>query len=79
MNIIPRTLHTFRFIIQQQITHSNDDVCSQINWSKVIRLYLLLNICLIHAENAQGDHRHFNNASDVFAACSEYIVEVSFE
>lgn len=49
---------------------------SQINWSKVIRLYLLLNICLIHDENGRGDHRHFHNASDVFAACSEYIVEV---
>jgi hypothetical protein len=50
---------------------------SQTNWSKVIRLYLLLNICLIHAESVHGDYQHFNNASDVFAACSEYIVEVS--
>lgn len=48
----------------------------QINWSKVIRLYLLLNIFLIHAEKAHGDSRHFKNASTVFAACSEYIVEV---
>jgi hypothetical protein len=79
MNIIPRTLHTFRFIIQQQINNPNDDATSQINWSKVIRLYLLLNISLIHAENSQGDCRHFNNASDVFAACSEYIVEVCLE
>lgn len=46
------------------------------HWSKVIRLYLLLNICLIHAENQCGDRRHFENASDVFSACSEYIVEV---
>jgi hypothetical protein len=52
---------------------------SQINWSKVIRLYLLLNICLIHTEYIHGDDRHFNNASDVFAACSEYIVEVRKE
>ncbi|CAF4339494.1 unnamed protein product, partial [Adineta steineri] len=28
-----------------------------------------------HAECIHGDYRHFNNASDVFAACSEYIVE----
>ena len=49
---------------------------SQINWSKVIRLYFLLNICLIHAEEVHGDERHFNNAAHVFAACSEYIVEV---
>ncbi|CAF3732668.1 unnamed protein product [Adineta steineri] len=75
MNIIPRTLHTFRYIIQQQINNSNEDAVSQTNWSKVIRLYLLLNICLIHAECIHGDYRHFNNASDVFAACSEYIVE----
>jgi hypothetical protein len=26
MNIIPRTLQTFRFIIQQQINSSNEDV-----------------------------------------------------
>ncbi|CAF1551321.1 unnamed protein product, partial [Adineta ricciae] len=75
MNIIPRTLHTFRFIIQQQISSANEDPTSQTNWSKVIRLYLLLNIRLIHEESVHGDNRHFNNASDVFAACSEYIVE----
>ncbi|CAF0771141.1 unnamed protein product [Rotaria sordida] len=75
MNIIPRTLHTFRFIIQQQTNSSNEDQISQTNWSKVIRLYLLLNIFLIHSEIIHGDYRHFNNASDVFAACSEYIVE----
>ncbi len=33
----------------------------------------------MHAEYVLGDYRHFNNASDVFAACSEYIVEVSRE
>ncbi|CAF4395410.1 unnamed protein product, partial [Rotaria sp. Silwood2] len=75
MNIIPRTLHTFRFIIQQQTNSSNEDQISQTIWSKVIRLYFLLNIFLIHSESAYGDYRHFNNASDVFAACSEYIVE----
>jgi hypothetical protein len=30
MNIIPRTLHTFRFIIQQQINNSNEDVSEKI-------------------------------------------------
>jgi len=74
-NIIPRTLHTFRFIIQQQSNAVNEDPIVQINWSKVIRLYLLLNIFLVHAEKAHGDSRHFKNASTVFAACSEYIVE----
>lgn len=31
----------------------------------------------MHGENQHGDRRHFNNASDVFAACSEYLVEVN--
>ncbi|CAF3615712.1 unnamed protein product [Rotaria socialis] len=79
MNIIPRTLQTLRFIVQQQANNTNEDQNSQTNWSKVVRLYLLLNIFLIHAETVHGDHRHFNNASDVFAACSEYIVEVTPE
>ncbi|CAF1971934.1 unnamed protein product [Rotaria magnacalcarata] len=75
LNIIPRTLQTLRFIVQQQANNTNEDQNSQTNWSKVVRLYLLLNIFLIHAETVHGDCRHFNNASDVFAACSEYIVE----